>query len=85
MFGLSPGKLLVLLVLIGIVWVGFRFTARVDAIRRGVREELRRRQQGQRPPRKLDAEDLVKCAICGSYVAARSAVACSRPDCPYGR
>jgi hypothetical protein len=85
MIGLSPAKLLLLLVLIGIVWVGFRFTSRVDAIRRTVREELKRRQQGQRPPRKIEAEDLVKCATCGAYVSAQGAVSCGRADCPYGR
>ena len=80
MLGFSPGKLLVFILLIAVVWFGFRFVNRVEQIRRGVREELKRRQQ---PPRRLQAEDLVKCAVCGVYVSAHGAVACDRADCPW--
>jgi uncharacterized protein len=85
MLGFSPGKLLVLIVLIAIVWIGFRYVNRVDAIRRSVRDELKRRQQAQQKPRSIQAEDLVKCAQCGAYVAAHGATACGRADCPWGR
>jgi hypothetical protein len=81
---LSPLKLLVLLLLVGVVWSAVRFTNRVDQIRRSVREEVKRRQQAQRP-RSLPAEDLVKCAACGAYVAAHGARSCGRADCPWGR
>jgi hypothetical protein len=80
----SPAKLLLLLLLAGVVWTVFRFTNRVDQIRRSVREEVRRRQQAQKP-QSLAAEDLVKCAVCGAYVAAKSAGSCGRADCPWGR
>ena len=82
--GLSVGKFLLLLLLVAIVWAGFRYVGRVQAVQRALREELRRRQHGQKP-RVVEAEDLVKCATCGSYVAARGATACGRPDCPWGR
>lgn len=81
---LSPLKLLVLLLLVGVVWSAMRFTNRVDQIRRNVREEVKRRQQAQKP-RSLPAEDLVKCAACGAYVAAHGARSCERADCPWGR
>jgi len=80
----SPAKLLLLLILIGVVCIGFRYTSRVDAIRRGLREELKRRQEAQRP-RKIEAEDLVKCTRCDAYVAARDPTPCSRADCPWRR
>ena len=80
----SPAKLLLLLVLIGVVWIGFRYTSRVDQIRRTVRDEVKRRQEAQKP-RKIVAEDLVKCTRCDAYVAARDPTPCSRADCPWRR
>ncbi|HZB93183.1 MAG TPA: hypothetical protein VE397_17185 [Stellaceae bacterium] len=85
MFGFSPGKLLVFVLLFAVVWTGFRFVNRVEQIRRSVREELKRRQGGQAPPRRLPAEDLVKCAVCGVYVSAHDGAACGRADCPRQR
>ena len=31
-----------------------------------------------------DAEDLVKCATCGSYVTPHGPTGCGRSPCPYG-
>ena len=83
--GFSPGKLLVFVLFVTVLWVGFRFANRVDMIRRNVREEVKRRQQQTQRPPSLKAEDLVKCAACGTYVSASSAVACGRADCPWRR
>jgi hypothetical protein len=83
--GFSPGKLLVFVLFVTVLWVGFRFANRVDAIRRSVREEVKRRQQQTQRPPSLKAEDLVKCAACSTYVSASSAVACGRADCPWRR
>jgi len=84
MLGLSLGKLLLFGLLVAVVWFGFRYMSRVDAIRRTLREELKRRQRPQKPV-SVEAEDLVKCAPCGAYVSARSATSCGRADCPWGR
>lgn len=84
MLGLSLGKFLLLALIVAIVWYGFKYVNRVEAVRRAVREELQRRKAAQRPPR-LQAEDLVKCATCGAYIAAQSGSACDRADCPWGR
>ena len=84
MLGFSLTKLVLLVVIVAALWLGFRYMSRVDAIRRSLREELtRRRTPGATPAREV--EDLVKCARCGAYVAARNASACGRPDCPWGR
>jgi hypothetical protein len=88
MLGLSLGKFLLLAVLVAAVWYGFKYIQRVEEIKRLLRREAERRQADQRArrgPQSLDAEDLVKCARCGAYVAAQSATACGRPDCPWGR
>jgi uncharacterized protein len=77
-------KFVLLAIFVGIVWIGFRYKSRVDAIRRAVREELQRRQTApRRPP--IEVEDLVKCAQCGAYVAAQGAAPCGRGECPWRR
>jgi hypothetical protein len=85
MFGLSLPKLILLVLIIVIVWYGYRYMQRIEAVRRTFRAELLRRQQAARPSPPVAAEDLVKCATCGAYVAARGAGACGRPDCPWRR
>lgn len=84
MLGLSVGKFLLLVLIVAVVWTGFKFMRRVEMVRRALHEELRRRQPSSRP-REIEAEDLTKCGVCGAYVAARSAGNCGRPDCPWGR
>ena len=34
-------------------------------------------------PERLEADELEKCVVCGTYVARGRAVACDREDCPY--
>lgn len=88
MFSLS--KLLFLALVIGAVWFGWRWYNRVGAVGR---ERLREREgrgagksagSGGAAPQ-VTTEDMEKCPECGAYVAPRSAVACGRPVCPYGR
>ena len=92
---LSFSKLLLLVLVIGAVWFGWRWFQRVEAVRR---EQLRRQAAPQPQPapsprrdtyagpaRAASAEDMEKCPECGAYVAPRSAVSCGRPGCPYGR
>lgn len=91
---LSFSKLLLLALVIGVVWYGWRWFQRVDAVRL---EQLRRqatprqpasspRQEARaEPPGAASAEDMEKCPECGAYVAPRSASSCGRPGCPYGR
>ena len=82
--GLSFGKLVVLAIVVAIVWTVFRYARRMDATARTLRRELERRRQVP-SGRPAAAEDLVKCARCGAYVAGRAQASCGRPDCPFGR
>jgi uncharacterized protein len=84
MLGLSLGKLLVLVVLINVVWYGFKYAARIEAIRRDVRSEVARRQAARRGGSARPVEDLVKCPQCGAFVAAEGAKNCGKPNCPWG-
>lgn len=89
MFGFSFTKLLILAILILIVWYGFKYAARIEAVKQQLRAEALRRRQGgggdggmrsaARP-----VEDLVRCRQCGSFVAAQGAANCGKPGCPWG-
>ena len=85
-------KILLLALVIGAVWFGWRWYNRVGAVgRERLRERQARKPGGANPfagkqrPTGLPAEDMEKCPECGAYVAPRSAVSCGRPACPYGR
>ena len=85
MFGLpSFTKLLVLAAVLAAVWYGFKIVGRLDKQRK---EEgrLQKKSSAAKQPAKAEAgsEDMVQCAVCGSYVAASGAANCGRPDCPY--
>lgn len=89
MFSLS--KILFLILVIGAVWFGWRWYNRVGAVGRERLRERERRGAGKSgssaggAAARVTAEDMEKCPECGAYVAPRSAVACGRPACPYGR
>ena len=86
MFGLSFTKLLLLAILVLIVWYGFKYAARVEAVKQVLRADAlrRRRGSGERPAAARPVEDLVKCPRCGSFVAAVGAANCGKPGCPWG-
>ena len=71
--------LIVLGALVWFMWPGLRRVIR----------DFSRPQQGApgAPPTRaapdgLDADDLVKCATCGTYVSVTPRLACERADCP---
>lgn len=84
MFGLSLQKLLVLALLVGAVWYGFKFFGRLDESRKRV-ERVAKKAATKAAQRSTDAEaeDMVRCEACGDYVAAGSASSCGREECPY--
>jgi uncharacterized protein len=86
MFGLSFTKLMLLAILILIVWYGFKYASRVEAVRQALLSEALRHRQagGTKRPAARPVEDLVKCARCGSFVSAQGAANCGKPQCPWG-
>ena len=87
MFGLSLPKLIVLLIVCGAVWYGFKFLQARE------RQQARQAQRttaeataraGARRPAEPEAvtEELIKCPVCGTYVAP-GAARCGRADCPH--
>ena len=84
MFGLSFAKIMVLVAVVAVVWFAFRWFQRWEM-------ERRRPAPGapptQRPAesdgRQIEAEDMIACPRCGTYVAAHLARSCGRANCPY--
>jgi hypothetical protein len=92
MIDMSIGKLLLLALIILVVWYGFKYVARVEAVRQNRRAQTQRRGGGNigggnfggggRAAAK-PVEDLVKCRQCDAYVAAEGAANCGKPQCPW--
>jgi hypothetical protein len=74
-------KLLTLVLLIAVVWCGYRYVARIND-RAKAKRKLETRNGGLPRPRP-NAEEMIRCAVCNVYVSATKATSCGRPDCPY--
>ena len=85
MFGFSLQKLLFTILVIAVVWYGFKMIARLQEKRSGGDERSRRAPSRRRRRRgaPVEAEEMVACALCGTFVATRNARSCGRDDCPY--
>ncbi len=72
-------KWLLVIIVVGLVWFGWRFVTRVEEVRRATRN------QSGGSGRRADpaVEDLVKCPVCAAYVSAVRPQRCGRPDCPH--
>ena len=75
-FGLN--KLVVLVLVIAVVWYGFRLVGRLAAERRALQRAL----SEARSSRARAVEDMVKCRLCGDYVPKSGVSACARANCP---
>ncbi|MFP6731400.1 MAG: hypothetical protein VCD50_14740 [Alphaproteobacteria bacterium] len=89
MFGFGLQKLLLLAVLIGGVWYGFKYFGRLDAARKKVEKAARAAADkvvdsiSDTPPTTTTTQDMERCETCGDFVAAGSATSCGREACPY--
>lgn len=87
MFGFSLSKLVFTAVVIAIIWYGFKWLGRVQEMReKDAKERLKERTGGggqARSTRPADAETMIKCPTCGTYLSASSPRSCGKPDCPY--
>ena len=92
MLGFSLQKLLVLALLVGAVWYGFKFFGRLDETRKRV-EKVAKKAATKAAERVAGtdhgaasepaAQDMERCETCGDYVAATVAGSCGREACPY--
>jgi hypothetical protein len=77
------GKLVVLIAIVLAVWYGFKLIGQLDR----QRKELARRQSGGAKPsrssRASEAEEMVRCRTCGTFMASSSSASCGKPGCPF--
>ena len=76
-------KLLFLAGAVAGVWYLFKMLASPSAPPANPEPQARRRTTGTARNRAIEAEDMVACTICGTYVAAKGARSCGRGDCPW--
>lgn len=86
MFGFSITKLLFTAAAIFIVWWGFKWVARMQeqkANKAKVNNGSSKTAASSAGTPAMEAEDMVACKACGTFVAAKGARSCGRNDCPY--
>jgi len=89
MFGMSFGKVAVLVAIIAIVWFGFRWFQRWEKERREAaagqpRGKLDRDASPKGGGPSQEAEVMTACRVCGAYVVA-GVRSCGKPNCPFPR
>lgn len=92
MFGFSLPKILFTVAAIMAIWYGFKWIGRMQEQqkmqgRKQAKQAKKAAEQkpvwGQTRDPALDAEELVACAVCNTYVPAEGIRSCGRKDCPY--
>lgn len=92
MLGFSIQKLLFTVAVVVAVWYGFKWVGRMKVIReKQAKEKLRRgaggsgggASSGDASSATGNVEEMVECAVCGAFVAARGAKDCGKDNCPY--
>ncbi len=90
MFGFSIAKLLFTIIAVLAVWHGFKWFTRIQQVRTDNQSRVGKRGNpaGYAPSARAgdfstDAEEMIKCTVCDTYVSAGSAVSCGRDGCPY--
>ncbi len=81
MLGLGFSKLVFLVVVILVVWYGFKWLNRSGAA--PTRQRDAKPRAGTTNRTSVGAEDMVKCTVCDTYVVARDPRNCGRSGCPY--
>jgi len=71
------GKIFLLVLVVAVVWFGFRYLTRVA-------ELVIRRDGPLGPGRDIPpTETMTQCRVCGVWQPSRAATPCGRTDCPY--
>ncbi len=84
MFGFSLPKLVFTVLVVVVVFYGFKAISQLQERReKRVADRASARGTDAAAKRSAGVEDMVACATCGTFVPARSARSCGRGDCPY--
>jgi len=84
MFGFSLPKLVFTILVVVVVFYGFKAISQLQERReKRVADRASARGADAAAKRSASVEDMVACATCGTFVPTRSARSCGRGDCPY--
>jgi len=88
MFGFSIAKLIFTVVAVLAIWHGFKWVTRYQQDRLDNQGKVRKANGAGAPSAaqsepEFEAEEMIKCPVCETYVSAKSAVSCGRDGCPY--
>lgn len=83
MFGFSIAKLLFTIAAIIVAWNGFKWYTRMQENRVTGAGKKPTPRASERTAEQVGAEEMVKCAVCETYVSSSSAVSCGKNGCPY--
>ena len=91
MFGFGLQKLIVLAMIVGAVWYGFKFFSRrgegLEKVKKAARKAADRVTGDDAPAepaaQEPAAQEMERCESCGDFVAQGSATSCGREACPY--
>jgi hypothetical protein len=81
MLGVGFSKLVFLVIVIAVVWYGFKWLGRTEAPSTRQGRAKPHARSGERTA--VGAQDTVKCPVCETYVVARDPGKCGRAGCPY--
>ena len=88
MFGFSLTKLIFTIIAVAIVWQGFKWLGRMNDRPQGSQGSQGRQggndanKKTKKASAKANVEEMVKCEICGTFVAP-GAKSCGKDDCPF--
>jgi uncharacterized protein len=89
MFGFSPSKILFTVVIIAVVWYGFKWLNRLqDGQKKGNKkppQDTTRSDNAAASAEDINYEELVACSKCGDFVVADKKSGCGKDGCPYDR
>ena len=79
------GKILVLAAIIVVVLFGYKMIARLKGANPSsrVKDSSDADSSDSESSRRIEGEEMITCAVCGSYVSAERPGSCGRGDCPY--
>ena len=83
MFGVGFFKLVFIAGAVAGVWYLFKMLAGPGAPPAEREAQASRRATNAAARNRLEAEDMIACKVCGTYVPANGARSCGRADCPW--
>ena len=83
MFGFSLPKILLLGAIIFVVWQGFKYLQRRQEVLDKRKHDKVREARRETQSTAETVEDMTRCSVCDSFVAAQGSTSCGRKGCPY--